>query len=229
MTLIWATQIKDKWTLVVDSAVTIWQVMANTIDCYRPKLREIKWKNFTLITAGCGTIKDVDFVLNIIECRLANEKFKSTNELKFFLQEILANAHKELKALTDNPQQCFIFLEPKTNTLWVADEYSLTEPKFCANIAVGSADQAFYKAKKHLDFFTAFMHAVECDEYCDFPVISYRDWELKTWYGYDGDSDLFYSQCSNDQEERLCSYWPVPVSDPKWERAYICDWTDKAL
>ena len=232
MTLIWATQINDKWTLVVDSAVTIWQVMTDTLDGYRPKLREIKGKNVTLITAGCGAIKDVDFVLNIVENKLANRKFKSTNDLKFFLQETVSNAHRELKTLTDDPQEAFIFLEPKTNTLWIVDEYSITEPKFCANIAMGSGEQMFYKARKHNDFFSAFIHAVECDAYCDFPVVSYRDGELNTWYWYGPKEDnRFYSLGhTNEPEEKLCScWWEVPEVDPKWRRAYICDWTSKTL
>jgi len=227
MTLIWATKVKGKWTLVADSAVTIWQIMTNASEGFRPKIREIVGKNVTLIAAGCGTIKDIDFTLNVIENRLAKKKFKSKNELKFFIQETLADSFRELKTLTDSPQAAFVFLEPKTDTLWMCDEYSVTEPKECAQIAFGSADQNFYKAKKSQDFFTAFCHCVECDEFCNFPIIAYRDWEVHSFNGREG-ADSFYSILGwyNEPSELCCE----PVTDPEWARKeYVCDWADKEL
>ena len=228
MTLIGATKVKDKWALVVDDAVTIGQVMSSAKEGYRPKLREIIGKNVTLMAAGCGTIKDIDFVLNIVENRLANKKFKTTNELKFFLQEVLTEAHKELKELTSDPQAAFVFLEPSTDTLWIADEYSITEPKDYASIAFGSADQNFYKLRQRQDFFTAFCRAVEADEYCCFPLTSYRDWEIETRYGRPEEEKSFYQpDRKNDDTIECCSNLCCePIYDP---RSNICEWTDKSL
>lgn len=225
MTLIWATKVQDKWTLVVDDAVTIGQVMSSARDGYRPKLREIEGKNVTLIAAGCGTIKDIDYVLNVVENRLENQKFKTTNELKFFLQEILAEAHKELKELTNDPQAAFMFLEPKTDTLWIADEYSLIEPKEYASVAFGSADQNFYKLRHRRDFFNAFCRAVEADEYCNFPLTSYRDGKIESWYGRPEEEKMFYLvDKKNDEPVECCCN--IPISD---EGRNICRWTDKKL
>jgi len=228
MTLIWATKVRDRWTLVVDDAVTIGQVMSSAKDWYRPKIREIVGKNVTLIAAGCGTIKDIDYVLNIVENRLANKKFKTTNELKFFLQEVLADAHKELKELTSDPQAAFVFLEPKTDTLWIADEYSITEPKDWASIAFGSADQNFYKLRKRWDFFQAFCRAVESDEFCNFPLISYRDGKIEMWYGWPEEEKSFYQpDRENVHEVECCSnICCEPTYDP---RENICGWADKEL
>lgn len=228
MTLIWATKVKNKWTLVADDAVTIGQVMSSARDWYRPKIREIAGKNVTLIAAGCGTIKDIDYVLNIVENRLANKKFKTTNELKFFLQEILADAHKELKELTSDPQAAFVFLEPKTDTLWIADEYSIIEPKDWASIAFGSADQNFYKLRKRWDFFNAFCRAVEADEYCNFPLISYRDGKIEMRYGWQEEEKSFYQPDKENAHETECcsNLCCEPIYDP---RENICGWTDKEL
>ena len=228
MTLIWATKVQDKWILIADDAVTIGQVMSSARDWYRPKIREIVGKNVTLIAAGCGTIKDIDYVLNIVENKLANKKFKTTNELKFFLQDVLADTHKELKELTSDPQAAFVFLEPKTDTLWIADEYSIIEPKDYASIAFGSADQTFYKLRWRWDFFQAFCRAVEADEYCNFPLVSYRDGEIELWYGRPEEEKSFYQLGKeNDDTIECCSNLCCePIYD---SRHNICEWTNKEL
>lgn len=222
MTLIGATKIKNKWTILADSAVTIWQVVSDANNTYRPKIREIHWKNITLITAGCGVIRDIDFASNILERRLENQKFKTKNELKYFIQDNLAYIYRDLKELTSDPQFEMLILEPKSDTLFVCDDYSVTEPKDYATIVLGTWDTKFYKASKTNHFFDAFKHAVECDEYCDFPIISYRDWKVDTWYWIES-SDFYNWVCNNEPEEQLCS--PIIRDNER----YICGWADKAL
>lgn len=226
MTLIWATKVQNKWTLLADSGVTTGQLVIDATKTYRPKIREIEWGNIKLIVAAAGVIRDVDFALNVLENKLEKKKFKSTKELKYFLQETLADVYKELKTLNNDPEMMFIFLEPKTDTLWVTEWYGLTEPKDCANIVLGSGDTKFYKALRYNDMFIAFNHAVECDEYCDYPIITYRDWKVDSWYWREK-ADSFYSLNKDNELTQAIPY------DPAWEkegdRIHICSWTDKAL
>lgn len=223
MTLIGATKIKDKWTIFADSAVTIGQVVSDANSSYRPKIRNICWKHISLVTAGCGTIRDIDFASNILERRLENQKFKTKNELKYFLQDTLADAYRELKDLTGDPQFEMIILEPKTDTLFLCDDYSITEPKEYASIALGTWDTKFYKAFRHCDFYEAFRQAVGCDEYCDFPIIAYRDWKTDCLYWLESSEGFYNAICNNEPEEKVCS--PV-IRDSE---RYICSWADKAL
>ena len=148
--------------------------------------------------------------------------------MKYFLQDTLADTYKELKALNNDPEMMFIFLEPSTDTLWVTEWYGLTEPKDCAHIVLGSGDTKFYKSLRRNDVFTAFKHAIECDEYCDFPIISYRDWVVQDWYWRE-DNDNFYSLKTSNEclaQSDPCCY---PTSSPERERVYICSWTDKKI
>lgn len=226
MTLIGATKIKNKWTILADSAVTIWQVVSDANSTYRPKIRELRWKNITLITAGCGVIRDIDFASNILERRLENQKFKTKNELKYFIQDNLAYIYKDLKELTSDPQFEMLILEPKSDTLFVCDDYSVTEPKGYATIVLGTWDTKFYKSSKINQFFDAFKHAVECDEYCDFPIISYRDWKVDTWYWMECSIDFNNLVCNNEPEEETHSECFPIFRDSEW---FICGWADKAL
>ena len=226
MTLIWATKVKGKWALLADEAITVEQVMSSAKNGYRPKLREIVGKNVTLIAAACWTIKDIDYVLNIVENRLANKKIKTKNELRFFLQEVISNAYRELKELTNDPQSAFIFLEPKTDTLFMADEYSIAEPLEGARVAFGSASPSFYKLLNRWDFFQAFCRAVDGDEYCNFPVTSYRDWEIDTWYGWKEEEQQFYQPDKRNETIECCSNL---CCDPIYNERNICEWADKEL
>lgn len=226
MTLIWATKIKEKWTLLADSGVTTGQLLLDATTTYRPKIREIEGNNIKLIVASAGVIRDVDFALNIVEDRLEKKKFKNTKELKMFLQETLADIYRELKTLNNDPEMMFIFLEPKTDTLRVTEWYGLTEPKDCAHIVLGSGDTKFYKSSKMNQFFDAFKHAVECDEYCEFPIVSYRDWKVDSWYWVECSIDFYNWVCNNESEEKTCSEYSPVVRDDK---RFICGWTDKAL
>lgn len=228
MTLIWATKVQNKWTLLADSGVTSGQLLMDATTTYRPKIREIVWANVTLVVACAWTIRDVDFALNVLENKLEKKKLKSTKELKMFLQDTLADVYRELKSLKEDPEMMFIFLEPKTDTLFVMEWYGITEPKDCAHIVLGSGDLKFYKVLRRNDVFSAFKRAVECDEYCDFPIISYRDWVVQDWYWRE-DNDSFYSLKTNNEclaQADPCCY---PTNSPEWERVYICSWTDKTL
>lgn len=231
MTLIWATQVKGKWTLVADDGVTIGQTMTSANYCYRPKIREIEWKNVTLYVASCGTIKDIDYILNVFEKTLAKTKIKSTKELTYFIQDIISEAWKELKTITDNPSAAFIILEPISNTVWTVDEYAATQIPEGNNIVFGSADQNYYKVAKGVDFFSAFKTAVASDVYCDFPIVSVRDWEVKKWYFYDKEDNFykykdFWDECyANLCEDECCV--SSPLRGP--ERSDICRNTDKEL
>lgn len=226
MTLIWATKVQNKWTLLADSGVTTGQLLIDATTTYRPKIREIVGDHITLVVACAWVIRDVDFALNVLENKLEKKKLKSTKELKMFLQDTLADVYRELKSLKEDPEMMFIFLEPKTDTLFVMEWYGITEPKDCANIALGSGDTRFYKSSRHNDVFTAFKHAIECDEYCEFPIISYRLWEIAEWYWRE-ESNRFYSWNRKDElaQEIPCRSTCFSEGD----RLYICGWTDKAL
>lgn len=218
MTLIWATKIKNKWTILADDWVTIWQILTSSSETYRPKLRKIQWKNVELIVTWCWTLKDVDFMTNMIEEALSKHKIKDTKELKFFLQQTVAAAHKALEWLTDKPQQTLLILEPKTDTLFIADEYSVTQPIDSADIVTGSAEQMFYKLHDRYDFLTAFIRAVEADEYCKLPVVTYRDWAVDEYRNaYENNKDDFYK--FEDAQPVLNEYCNTPVDtesyDPK--------------
>ena len=166
---------QGKWTLLADDGVTIGQTLTSANYCYRPKIREMKGKNITLYVASCGTIKDIDYISNIFEKTLAKTKIKSTKDLTYFIQDIMSEAWKDLKTITDSPAAAFIILAPELNRVWTVDEYAATEIPDGNNIVFGSADQNYYKIAKGLDFFTAFKTAVASDVYCDFPIISVRD------------------------------------------------------
>lgn len=229
MTLIWAKKINKKWTLLVDNAVTLWQIVDNCQYSYRPKLREIKGKNVSLVIASWGVIRDIDYMLNILEHDIRGRKFKDTLELKIFIQEVLSTAYKELKILTNDPAAFFLILETNTDTLWIYDSYSIIEPIEEAETVMGSGDQAFYKSKHRKNFFQAFCNAVECDEYCDYPIISYRDGELNIWYGRaDTDIDRFYNLWKeNETEEYQVNHLGECTQDRN--DTMICGWTNKAL
>lgn len=229
MTLIWAKKINKKWTLLADNAVTLWQIVTDCSYSYRPKLREIEGKNVSLVIASWGTLKDVDYMLNILERDINGRKFKDTLELKIFIQEVFAMAYKELKMLTDDPTAFFLILETNTDTLWICDGYSVTEPIEEAEIVMGSGDASFYKSKNRKNFFQAFCNAIECDEYCEYPITTYRDWELQLWYGRnDTDSDRFYSlwKCNETEEPPVNYLWQYVEN---WNNTMICSWTNKTL
>lgn len=226
MTLIWATKIKGKWTLLADSSVSIWDIHTDANYSYRPKIREIMWKHITLITAWCGVIRDIDFALNILEESLENKKFKTKKELKFFLQNELALTYKTLKELSNDPSFELLILEPKTDTLFATDGYGITEPKGYANIVLGTWDTNFYKSLKYNQFWGAFKHAVECNDHCDYPIITYRDWKTNARYWMEDDNTFYKLVCVDEQEEKI---WTPVSNDEELRDRYICDWTDKAL
>lgn len=226
MTLIWATNIRGKWTLLADAGVTIGQTMTNANHCYRPKIREVVWKNVTLYVASCGTIKDIDYILNIFEKALAKTKIKSTKELTYFIQETISDAWSGLKSLTDSPAAAFIILEPNSNTLRAVDEYTATQIPEWTDLVFGSGDQNYYKVAKGVDFFTAFKTAVASDVYCDFPITSIREWNIKQWYFFDKEENFY--QYKDPYEEECCTELCC-CPTPTWARDPIHRWTDTEL
>lgn len=229
MTLIWATQVQGRWTLLADDGVTIGQTLTSANYCYRPKIREMKGKNVTLYVASCGTIKDIDYISNIFEKTLAKTKIKSTKDLTYFIQDIMSEAWKDLKTITDSPAAAFIILAPELNKVWTVDEYAATEIPRGNNIVFGSADQNYYKIAKGLDFFTAFKTAVASDVYCDFPIVSIRDWVVKHWYYYDKEENFYkYKDFSDECYENCAGLCCEPIPDPE-PREYICRDTDTEL
>lgn len=226
MTLIWATKVKGKWTLLSDNAVTIWQTRTGARESYRPKIREINAKNVQFFVASCGTIKDIDYTLNIVENKLENKKFKSTKEITLFFQDVVSECWRDLKSLTDSPAAAFIVLAPELDALWTIDEYAATKINDDAQIVFGSSDQNFYKANKMEDFFSAFKHTVETDVYCDFPIISVREWDVKEWYLWDKEENFYQYKDPYELEGT-----PIPVNEcyPAYTRELICRDTDTKL
>lgn len=223
MTLIWATKIKNKWTILADDWVTIWQILTSSSETYRPKLRKIQWKNVELIVTWCWALKDVDFMTNMIEEALSKKKIKDTKELKFFLQQTVAAAHKALEWLTDKPQQTLLILEPKTDTLFIADEYSVTQPIDSADIVTGSAEQIFYKLHENYDFFTSFIRAIQADEYCKLPVITYRDWAVDEYRNEINKDDFYKFEYTQSMTN---DYYNTPVVDTELYDPKVCLFSD---
>ena len=75
----WKTNEEKKWTLFTDDCVTIGQAQVSAARKYRPKLREITWKNYDLIIASCGGTREIDLTLNLLEAKLEITKVKNTN------------------------------------------------------------------------------------------------------------------------------------------------------
>lgn len=197
MTIIAAKQIKNKWTLFTDDCVTIWQAQVSAAKKYRPKLRAINWKNCDLIIASCWATKDVDLVLNLIEAKLEIAKVKTTMDLGIAIQTVLIEAFKTLWELCKDPSVWLLILETNTNTLRHADDYSIFQLQDDAEIVAGSWEQAFLSAGKYENFLWALRLAVMSDEYCDFPIYAYRDWQMFSFYSYNNPSDMYETLIGN--------------------------------
>lgn len=230
MTLIGAKRINDKWTMLADSAATIWQIRTRADTCYRPKIRLLEWKDVSLYVASCWTIKDIDFITNVIEKCLAKAKIKDTKQLKFLLQDALEEGYSSLKTLTNDPSASFLFLEPKTDTVFIWDEYSITQVEDYSVVVMWSWDQSFYKLFDGYvpDFYKAFKQTVQADEYCDLPIVSVRDWEVKLWWWWE-DEKRFNNYCywTSDGDEILCCNGPTPAGTVDEE--HISRGTNKEL
>ena len=191
MTLIWAKQFNKKWTLFTDDCVTMGQSQVSAAKQYRPKLREISWKNYDLVIASCWGTREVDLMLNLLQAKLEINKVKDTMDLEYVIQTTLVEGRKTLKELTNDPSIWLLILETKTNTntntLWHTDDYSMFAPQDDAEIVAWSWEQAFLKAVSYRNFCDAFKMAVETDEYCEYPIYVYRDWKMYRFSRFDSE------------------------------------------
>lgn len=210
MTLIGGTQINWKRTLFTDDCLTVGEAKISSSEKYRPKLREVYWKNCHLIIASCWSTKDIDFTINMIEAEVNCHKAKDTLGLQFQIQTVLLNSMKALKEIRDDPQFSFLILETTTNTLWATEEYSMFQVGDDVDIVFGSAEQNFHQIS-HKGFLEAFIQAVEVNEYCDFPVYVYRDNNLYTYEWLD-DVDAFRTF--------LLSLWEENGWKEQWEKVH---------
>lgn len=184
MTIIAARQFREKWTLFTDDCVTIWQAQVSAAKQYRPKLRELVWKNCKLVVASCWWTREIDVVLNLLQAKLDIAKVKDTIELTYLIQSVLIEAFKTLWEIGKDPSVWLLILEPETNTLWHTDDYSVFQVNEPVEIVAGSGEQAYFSLKKYEWFLWALRWAVKSDEYCEFPIYAYRDWEMFTFYSY---------------------------------------------
>lgn len=189
MTIIAAKQIWRVWedkkrTLFTDDCVTIWQAQISAARKYRPKLREVVWKNCRLIVASCWGTREVDTILNLLEAKLDITRVKDTIGLTYLIQTVLIEAWKTLWEVWKDPSVWLLILQPETNTLWHTDDYSVFQVNEPVEIVAGSWEQAFHSLSKYEGFLWALRGAVRADEYCEYPIYAYRDWEKFTFWPY---------------------------------------------
>lgn len=232
MTLIWAKQFNKKWALLTDDCVTIWQSQVSAAKQYRPKLREISWKNYDLIIASCWWTREVDLILNLLQAKLEINKVKDTIDLEYVIQTTLVEAWKTLKELANDPSVWLLILETKTNTLWHTDDYSMFQPQDGAEIVAWSWEQAFIKAAGYRNFCDAFKMAVETDEYCEYPIYAYRDWKMYRFSCFDSEhymnDVLFWNTAENDWAEKTpvcCETTPSHERGDSWEVCGLWSWS----
>jgi len=184
MTIIAAKQIQNKWALFTDDCVTMWQSQVSAARKYRPKLREIDWKNYDLVIASCWWTREIDLFLNLLEAKLEITKVKTTMDLGVAIQTTLIETRKTLLELTKDPSIWLLILEVNTNTLWHTDDYSMFRVSDEWEIVAGSWEQAFLSSNKHRDFLESLKLAVLTDEYCEFPIYAYRDGDMYEFYDW---------------------------------------------
>ena len=192
MTLIGAKQINKKWTLFTDDCVTIWQSQVSAARQYRPKLREMSGKNCNLVIASCWWTREVDLILNLLQAKLETNKIKDTIWLWYVIQTTLVEAFKMLNEIAKDPSVGLLILETNSNTLWHTDDYSMFQPQDNAEIVAWSWEQWFMKALKiRWGFCDSFIDAVVTDEYCQYPIYAYRDWEMYEFYPYQKGTEMY--------------------------------------
>lgn len=173
-----------KWTLFTDDCITVWQAQVSAARKYRPKLREISWKNYDLIIASCWWTREIDLILNLLEAKLEITKVKNTMDLGIVIQTVLIEAWRTLWDIAKDPSVWLLILEVNSNTLWHTDDYSMFKVQDEWEIVAGSWEQAFFSASKYESFLWALRLAVKTDEYCEFPIYAYRDGEMFSFYAY---------------------------------------------
>ena len=190
MTIIAARQFENKWALFTDDCVTMWQSQVSAAKRYRPKLREISWKNYNLVIASCWWTREIDVVLNLLQAKLEIDKVKDTIWLGYVIQTTLIEAWKVLWEIAKDPSVWLLILETNSNTLRHSDDYSLFQLQDEAEIVAGSWEQAFLSAVKYKSFWWALRLAVMTDEYCEFPIYAYRDEEVFSFYPYQDENEM---------------------------------------
>lgn len=212
----WKTNEDKKWTLFTDDCVTMWQAQVSAARKYRPKLREISWKNYDLIIASCWWTREIDLLLNLLEAKLEITKVKNTMDLSIVIQTTLIEAWKTLWEITKDPSIWLLILEVNSNTLWHTDDYSMFKVQDEWEIVAGSWEQAFFSASKYETFLWALHLAVKTDEYCEFPIYAYRDGEMFSFYPHQTPYAMKETLLGNPPSYE-CD--PIPCdeyTEPKW-------------
>ena len=213
----WKLNEEKKRALFTDDCITVWQAQVSAARKYRPKLREINWKNCDLVIASCGGTREIDLALNLLEAKLAITKVKNTIDLGIVIQTVLVDARRTLSELSKDPAVWLLILETNTNTLWHADDYSLFQVPDEWEIVAGSWEQVFFSANKYEGFLWSLYLAVKTDEYCEFPIYAYRDGEMYSFYAFQNaheiEKTLLGNPISHDAEP-VCCY--EEYREPKW-------------
>lgn len=220
MTLIGGTKIGWKWTLLTDDCLTVWEAKISASEKYRPKLREIDWKNCHLIVASCGSTKDVDFVLNMLEAEVDVHKAKDTLGLQYQIQTVLMNSMKALKEIKEDPQFSFLVLETITDTLRATEEYSMFRVWDEVEIVYGSGEQSFHQLS-YKWFIRAYVEAVEANEYCNLPIYIYRDGQMYSYEGYEWEDMLVDFLNSFEEEDAPIEWWASGQISNLWSRGWL--------
>lgn len=213
----WKPKEEKKWALFTDDCITVWQAQVSAARKYRPKLREINWKNCDLVIASCGGTREIDLTLNLLEAKLEITKVKNTLDLGVVIQTVLVDARRTVSELSKDPAVWLLILETNTNTLWHVDDYSLFQVPDEWEIVAGSWEQAFFSANKYESFLWSLRLAVKTDEYCEFPIYAYRDWEMYNFYPhqdpYEMEQTLLGNPPSYECTPALCN---EEYREPKW-------------
>lgn len=213
----WKSEEDRKWTLFTDDCITVWQAQVSAARKYRPKLREISWKNYDLIIASCGGTREIDLLLNLLEAKLEITKVKNTMDLGIVIQTTLIEARRTLWDIAKDPSVWLLILEVNSNTLWHTDDYSMFKVSDDWEITAGSWEQAFFSASKYESFLWALRLAVKTDEYCEFPIYAYRDWEMFSFYAYQDNYEIEQTLLGNPPSHEctpiLCN---EEYREPKW-------------
>lgn len=213
----WRAKEDKKWALFTDDCITVWQAQVSAARKYRPKLREINWKNYDLIIASCGGTREIDLLLNLLEAKLEIAKVKNTMDLGIVIQTVLIEARRTLWEITKDPSVWLLILEVNSNTLWHTDDYSMFKVQDEWEIVAGSWEQAFFSANKYEGFLWSLRLAVKTDEYCEFPLYAYRDGEMFSFYAFHSSSEMEQTLLGNppsyECEPAFCN---EEYTEPRW-------------
>lgn len=213
----WKPEEEKKWALFTDDCITIWQSQVSAARKYRPKLREISWKNYDLIIASCWWTREIDLLLNLLEAKLEITKVKNTFDLGVVIQTTLIEARRTLWDIAKDPSVWLLILEVNSNTLWHTDDYSMFKVPDEWEIVAGSWEQAFLSASNYESFLWSLRLAVKTDEYCEFPIYAYRDGEMFSFYNYQDPFEMEQTLLGNPiNHECAPALYNEEYREPKW-------------